>query len=363
MASDDEDVPESGAVFTFGKTRFADNLANKFWIRDDAVVNLSCGDEHSAVVTANGKLYTFGCNDWGQLGHGNTKSYTKPSVVKKLKPEKVYMVACGRNHTIAATESGHLYSFGCGGDGQLGHGDAEDSHVPKIIEGLDVQKYKHLACGSDFSAAITENGELYTWGSCGEGQNGLGEDTEIPTRLHLHGKVRMVSCGYYHMAVVTEDGSLYMCGEKEGGKLGLDHEQLDNTSQLQKIKSIEDQVVVAACGAEFTAVVTKNGSVYTFGQGNQGQLGLGSSMMETEFPERIPLFEKVKARTVSCGESFTAVITKHGNLYTFGDGRHGKLGLGDECFSNTFKPEKVKRFNNFTVKMVTCGGCHMLVAA
>lgn len=42
---------ETGAIFTFGKTRFADNLASKFWIRDDPVVQISCGDEHSAIVT------------------------------------------------------------------------------------------------------------------------------------------------------------------------------------------------------------------------------------------------------------------------------------------------------------------------
>lgn len=117
-------LSESGAVFTFGRSRFADNLPNKFWIREDPVVHVSCGDEHSAVVTglcwllgsvsvntggkcnacskfalgklasyidclcllilcaANGKLFTFGNNDWGQLGHGNTRPYTKPSAVK-----------------------------------------------------------------------------------------------------------------------------------------------------------------------------------------------------------------------------------------------------------------------------------------
>lgn len=47
------DLSESGAVFTFGKTRFADNLASKFWIRDDPVVQISCGDEHSAIITGN----------------------------------------------------------------------------------------------------------------------------------------------------------------------------------------------------------------------------------------------------------------------------------------------------------------------
>ena len=45
-------VIETGAIFTFGRTRFAENLANKFWIRDDKVLQLACGDEHSAVLTS-----------------------------------------------------------------------------------------------------------------------------------------------------------------------------------------------------------------------------------------------------------------------------------------------------------------------
>lgn len=71
----------------------------------------------------------------------------------------------------------------------------------------------------------------------------------------------------------------------------------------------------------------------------------------------------IHARYVACGESHTAVITKHGNLYTCGDGRHGKLGMGEESFSNLFKLEKVTRFDNFRVQRVACGGCHTLVTA
>ena len=50
-------------------------------------------------------------------------------------------------------------------------------------------------------------------------------------------------------------------------------------------------------------------------------------------------------------------------MFTFGDGRHGKLGQGEECFSNQFRPQKVARFEEFTVQSVSCGGCHTLVTA
>ena len=56
-------------------------------------------------------------------------------------------------------------------------------------------------------------------------------------------------------------------------------------------------------------------------------------------------------------------LSENGRLYTFGDGRHGKLGQGEECFSNQFRPVKVARFENFMVESVSCGGCHTLVTA
>ena len=56
-------------------------------------------------------------------------------------------------------------------------------------------------------------------------------------------------------------------------------------------------------------------------------------------------------------------LSESGKLFTFGDGRHGKLGQGEECFSNQFRPVRVARFENFNVESVSCGGCHTLVTA
>lgn len=166
------------------------------------------------------------------------------------------------------------------------------------------------------------------------------------------------------MSVVTaDDGSLYTCGENENGKLGLDDSQLSDTSQLQKLFSVNEQVITVACGGNHTVAVTSSGKLYTFGQGDHGQLGHGSSLLECPTPKQVTSLGNIHVRYVACGESHTAIVTKHGNLYTCGDGRHGKLGMGEESFSNLFKLEKVTRFDDFMVQKVACGGCHTLVTA
>ncbi|KAA8579451.1 hypothetical protein FQN60_006544 [Etheostoma spectabile] len=121
MAGESEDkIPESGAVFTFGKSKFADNAPK------------------------NGKLFMFGSNNWGQLGLGSKLTVNKPTCVKALKSEKVAFVACGRNHTLIST-------------GQLGLGDCEERTAFQTIGFFDSRgPIKMLAAGSNTSAALTD---------------------------------------------------------------------------------------------------------------------------------------------------------------------------------------------------------------
>ncbi|KAI8520526.1 hypothetical protein Bbelb_002800 [Branchiostoma belcheri] len=366
MASDDDDVPETGAIFTFGKSKFAENISSKFWIRNDRICAVACGDEHTALVTENGRLYTFGSNDWGQLGLGHTKTAAKPSSVKSLKHEKAKLVACGRSHTLVATEDGKLYAFGNNGESQLGVTSMQTSPSPVLVESMTAQNIIALSAGTDHSAALTGDGKVYVWGGGSEGQLGLGEDTtecSEPTLLDFDSKAISVSCGYYHTAVVTEDGNLYTFGETEYGKLGLNNSDLDSSDTPQKVTGIKEKVKFVACGGGHTTAIAESGSVYTFGNGASGQLGHGNSLLESPTPHRVERFRDTDCKHASCGENFTAVITEKGYLYTFGDGRHGKLGLGDESFTNQFRPFKVARFNKFQVQWVACGGCHMMVIA
>ncbi|XP_067675133.1 X-linked retinitis pigmentosa GTPase regulator-like isoform X2 [Haliotis asinina] len=363
MAStDDSDIPETGAIFTFGKSFFAENVPNKFWVKNDKVLQIACGDEHTALITSSGRIFMFGSNNWGQLGLLDVKSATKPSCIKSLKTEKLKLVACGRNHSVIATESGKLFSFGANGEGQLGIEGIDDSTSPSHIDSLDAMPYCMLGAGVEHSVALTEDGRVFVWGGGGEGQLGLGHDTEVPTpkELPFEENVVCISCGYYHTALVTESGDLYTFGETENGKLGLG----DNPAEYatpQHVSSITEKVKWVACGGSHTVVLTESGSVYTFGEGANGQLGHGTLVLQTAVPHLLKL--EFKVTHIACGENITAIVSEGGQLYTCGDGRHGKLGLGQESFSNQFKPHRVDRFTKFKVQMVSCGGCHMIVKA
>ncbi|NXJ75034.1 RPGR regulator, partial [Trogon melanurus] len=358
-------VLESGAVFTFGKSRFAEDIPSKFWFKNDKPVLISCGDEHTAIVTGNGKLYMFGSNNWGQLGLGSKNTVTKPTCVKALKPEKTKLAVCGRNHTLVYTEKGNVYAAGGNSEGQLGLGDTEERTTFHLISFFTNQhKIKQLAAGSYTSAAVTEDGQLFVWGDNSEGQIGLADEAcvSVPCQVDIGKPVSSVSCGYYHSALITGDGKLYTFGEAENGKLGLLPEQLKNNRVPQPVRGIMEKVNKVACGGEHTVVLTET-NVYTFGLGQYGQLGHGTFIFETSVPKSVKHLKRHKICNVTCGENHTAVIAENGLMFTFGDGRHGKLGLGEENFTNQFDPTLCHNFLRFTVLLVACGGCHMLVFA
>uniref|UniRef100_A0A8D2ZFL3 X-linked retinitis pigmentosa GTPase regulator n=1 Tax=Scophthalmus maximus TaxID=52904 RepID=A0A8D2ZFL3_SCOMX len=365
MAGETEDeIPESGAVFTFGKSKFADNIPSKFWLKNDVPLKIACGDEHTALITENGKLFMFGSNNWGQLGLGSKLTVNKPTCVKALKSEKVQLVACGRNHTLICTAQGKVYASGGNSEGQLGLGDCEERTAFQRVDFLDSHgPIKMLAAGSNTSAALTESGKLFMWGDNAEGQIGLGKESHAssPQEVSVTQPIGWVSCGYYHSALVTVDGALYTFGERDSGKLGVGTGQLPRHRVPQLVKSIKEPVTQVACGGGHTVALTED-SVYTFGLGQFGQLGHGTFIFESRLPRQVEHFKKGRVCQVACGENHTALITDGGLLYTFGDGRHGKLGLGEENFANQFKPTLCPRFLKYNVQAV-CGGCHMVVLA
>ncbi|KAM6151496.1 X-linked retinitis pigmentosa GTPase regulator [Rhynchocyon petersi] len=365
MEEPKEFIPDSGAVFTFGQTNVTANLPSKFWFKKDVPVCISCGDEHTALVTGHNKLYVFGSNSWGQLGLGSKSSVCKPTCVKALKSEKVKFAACGRDHTLVATEGGNVYSTGGNNEGQLGLGDTEERNTFCVITFFTSQhKIKQLSAGSSTSAALTENGELFMWGDNSEGQIGLDKLSNVcvPHQVTIGKPITWISCGYYHSAFVTTEGELYTFGETDGGKLGHPLGQLINYRIPQLVHGISEKVIQVACGGGHTVVLTEK-AVYTFGLGQFGQLGIGTFTFETSKPIALESVKDKKVCHVACGENHTALLTDRGQLYTFGDGRHGKLGLDLEKFTNQFIPTLCSKFFNFVIHLVACGGCHMVVFA
>jgi RCC1 and BTB domain-containing protein len=133
------------------------------------------GCEHALVVTDDGKLLSFGYNYRGQLGHGTTASEACPRLVRGLERRRVTVVACSYYHTLVACDDGDLFSFGRNDFGQLGHGDTTDKKQPTWLEmpAASTVGVRSLAAGQYHSLVSTGDGKVYAFGKNDYGQLGL----------------------------------------------------------------------------------------------------------------------------------------------------------------------------------------------
>jgi len=144
------------------------------------VKTLKIGLRHSAAISADGDLYTFGNGNWGVLGHGDEDSinYTKPKLVKTLKNKGVRVkdVALGEYHTMVLGEDGSVWTWGYGGKkgffnwmytqevGALGHGSLDPNFTPKKVEALSDHNVQMIAAGNYHCVAVTDNQQMFNWG-------------------------------------------------------------------------------------------------------------------------------------------------------------------------------------------------------
>jgi len=244
------------------------------------VVGVSAGSEHTAVWTEEGELFTFGYGYDGRLGHGGQAHESVPRLVEALVGKKVVgaSAAAGNNHTAVWTEEGELFTFGNGTHGQLGHGGTQNEAVPRLVEALAGKKVAGAAAGTMHTAVWTEEGELFTFGYGGHGSLGYGgnQNEAVPRLVDaLAGKtVAGVSVGSFHTAVWTEAGEVFTFGVGYYGRLG--HGGTQNEAVPRLVEALAGKKVIgAAAGLFHTAVWADEGEIFTFGSGDYGQLGHG----------------------------------------------------------------------------------------
>jgi alpha-tubulin suppressor-like RCC1 family protein len=256
----------------------------------EAVLMVACGDAHTAVATEGGGVYTFGNGEVGQLGHGDEENQLAPRRVPAaaFNDERIVMVAAGGSHTVALSEAGHVFTWGDGGVGQLGHNDRERQRAPRQVEAgrFGSDKVVFVAAGGGYTVAVTAGGRLYTWGFGNLGRLGHGDagDRLVPTLVGAGafgapegGRVVMAACGMAHTLVVTQDGALWVCGRGYDGQLGLS--DLASRHSFERVGAGAfggARVVAAAAGDLHSAAVTEDGALWTWGSGYHGRLGHGN---------------------------------------------------------------------------------------
>ncbi|XP_045600512.2 LOW QUALITY PROTEIN: probable E3 ubiquitin-protein ligase HERC4 [Procambarus clarkii] len=299
------------------------------------VKQVASGLMHSLILTEEGLVYSCGNNEFGQLGHN--KITRKPEQIDDLQNYTIVQVAVGDQHSIALTSWGLVYAWGENGFGQLGINSTEShTSTPKLVKSLARKQALQIACGSNHTLALTSDGELYSWGQNNLGQLGLshkeGPQKEPALIRSLVGSPLVhITAGGHNSAALTHAGFLLTWGSNKYGQLGFTPKADPNLSDIPtlvpNLESYSEPLLYVALGEGHTAVLDSRGKVWTFGYGRYGQLGHGTYDNES-VPRTVLDLCGSRVSQVACGRCHTIVyIPSQGQLYAFGQGLSGQLGI------------------------------------
>ena len=172
-------ITERGNIFMFGLNRNGqcgtsptnDTLLDPTYVdlsmlpKNTRPSSLVCGRSHSILLTNEGRLYSWGACGFGRLGLPDLKKkQTSPCLIVSLRLIEIFAVAAGDFHTVALDENGTVYSWGCNSEGQCGLNSLHNVRTPQRIDELDDKGILSIHCGSNWSIAISQNGNMYGWG-------------------------------------------------------------------------------------------------------------------------------------------------------------------------------------------------------
>ncbi|EEF47590.1 RCC1 and BTB domain-containing protein, putative [Ricinus communis] len=329
------------------------------------------GPGHSIAVTSKGVVYSFGSNSSGQLGHGNTEEEWRPRQIRSLQGIRIIQAAAGPGRTMLISDAGQVYAFGKDSFGEAEYGVQGTKLVttPQLVESLKNIFVVQAAIGNFFTAVLSREGRVYTfsWGSDGK----LGHQTE-PTDVEPHPllgaleniPVVQIAAGYcYLLALACQPSgmSVYSVGCGLGGKLGHGSRTDEKYPRLiEQFQLLNLQPMVVAAGAWHAAVVGRDGRVCTWGWGRYGCLGHGNEECES-VPKVVDALSNIKAVHVATGDYTTFVVSEEGDVYSFGCGESASLGHnaaaaanadGQGRHANVLSPELVTSLKEVNERVV-----------
>lgn len=323
-------APEEGPFYAAGR----DNLCSQLGFGGaSAIITFTLisvdlcmygggGRYHSVVLQGDGTLWSVGNNGNGELGLGDTidRSY----FTEVSGGWSSIQSGCDGWHTLAIKEDKSLWGTGANSGGQLGLGDNVGRTVFTEIGIIDWQK---VSCGRAHSAAINEDGYLYAtggnyYGQLGIGSPGPGSNRNEFSRLATWPPIfwKEVACGEYHTLAIRDDGTLWSTGYNNYGQLGLSDDI--NRSSFTQVGS--DLWLKVSCGDCHSVAIKEDGTLWGTGQRSYGQLG-DDAIYNRETPI---LIDSGSWKEVSCGQRHTCAIKSDDTLWVTGNNDYGQLGLG-----------------------------------
>ena len=312
-----------------------------------------------------GTVISFGNNTHNETSHDNYEKITIPRMIFKLKNLRIDHIFSGWEHNIILANNGDIYSFGNNQHYQCGL--SNNDNINKIITNptnISILnnniKGISAACGNEYTLILSKDNEVYAFGNNEDGVLGINDSklkkyefTKINFGIYTN-KIKEISAGTVHNLALTQDNKLFSWGSSQGGQLGLPEKYLisqpnyqtsfflsspNQISIFSKSKKPEN-IQKISCGEAHSLALTNNGEIYSWGFGSNGQLGLG--FCEDSFepgtgltksriftPHLVKGLDEEKIMDIKCGKTFSMFINDKNELFACGVNDLNQLGINE----------------------------------
>jgi alpha-tubulin suppressor-like RCC1 family protein len=307
------------------------------------VVALTAGGDHTCVLQQDGTVLCWGAGQLGQLGHGRLTDSLVPAAVQRL-PGPAIAVAAGRTHTCALIDDGSVRCWGSNASGQLGRpatgaDGIANTFIPLLVPGVPVGNVA-LGAGWDHTCAARAVGAPRCWGANAQGQAGNGTTDAVSTAGLVQGvlgsaSVLALAGGATHTCALTDDGDLFCWGSNGSGELGDGAPTATPVTSAVKVQLAANNLFVGmSLGDRFTCalserVLTRQGRASCWGRNANGQLGQdAASVADSSLPLDVRTLTPFDFIAVGTGENHGCAITDDDTLRCWGVNAAGQLGNG-----------------------------------
>lgn len=285
---------------------------------------LATGSTHALVIdnTADGEVLAWGDNAKGQIGNGNTKNANYPTKVFGL--SKIISVSAGDGFSLALDSSGYVWAWGANDKGQLGDTTTSMRITPVRVSRLN--GVIQIAAGNSFALAVKDDGTVWAWGSNSKGQLGTASDTTpflaAPAQISGSGfeKIIKAAAGVEHALAIKEDGSVWSWGSNDKGQLGLGHNTDNNVPTCVALPT--GTVIDEVSAGNHSLALQSNGALWAWGKNDMGQLG-DDTTSDRNSP--VPVADITEVGAITVAPTWSVAIQRDGSMWAWGDNEKGQL--------------------------------------
>ncbi|ANF52067.1 hypothetical protein A0O34_16775 [Chryseobacterium glaciei] len=312
--------------------------------------DISVGRYFALGKKANGDLYGWGANDYGQLGLGNNTNVFTPTLIQ----QNVNKFSAGYFHTLIVKTNGTLWGAGYNDWSGLGVGTSVGWYNTFQQESSNASDWESVCGTYANSFAIKTNGTLWSAGTNIEGQTGLGtpaslgtNETANFTQIGTDTNWKSVVGGIYHTLGLKTNGELWSWGHNNNGRLGI-----GVTGNIYYTPQQVAGATWASIGAtnEASSALKTDGTLWTWGNGTFGVLGQGTPYSgAVNVPTKVGTANNWQSIPVRSGEVSAAGIKTGGTLWSWGWDTFWQLGNGDGVAAESGSPTQVTCIDDATL--------------